>query len=238
MAASLTTHSPRDPSPGSGAVRAPHLPCDQPPTSARLAAGMSSRTGVVSAMTTWGFIGSGNIGGTVARLAVTAGHDVVLSDSRGPQTLADLVSQLGPHARAHHAGGRRRRGRQVHGPGTARRDRLRHPRPGSAVRGVANTARHGGLWHPVRNRTRRLGCGPWPGRCREAGLTRRAGAPLPRHVAGGGGGVSKHHPAPVRGANGGPGRPRLRWRVWLGRGALCRRSAGRPLCCAGDPVDR
>ena len=51
-------------------------------------------------MTTWGFIGSGNIGGTVARLAVTAGHDVVLSDSRGPQTLADLVSQLGPHARA------------------------------------------------------------------------------------------------------------------------------------------
>ena len=61
---------------------------------------MSSRTGVISAMTTWGFIGSGNIGGTVARLAVTAGHDVVLSDSRGPQTLADLVSQLGPHARA------------------------------------------------------------------------------------------------------------------------------------------
>jgi predicted dinucleotide-binding enzyme len=51
-------------------------------------------------MTTWGFIGSGNIGTTVARLAVAAGHDVVLSNSRGPETLADLVDDLGPHARA------------------------------------------------------------------------------------------------------------------------------------------
>jgi predicted dinucleotide-binding enzyme len=51
-------------------------------------------------MTTIGFIGSGNIGGTVARLAVDAGHDVVLSNSRGPETLADLVTQLGPRARA------------------------------------------------------------------------------------------------------------------------------------------
>jgi len=51
-------------------------------------------------MTTWGFIGSGNIGSTVARLAVDAGHDVVLSNSRGPETLADLVGELGPHARA------------------------------------------------------------------------------------------------------------------------------------------
>jgi 8-hydroxy-5-deazaflavin:NADPH oxidoreductase len=51
-------------------------------------------------MTTWGFIGSGNIGSTVARLAVAAGHDVVLSNSRGPETLADLVAALGPHARA------------------------------------------------------------------------------------------------------------------------------------------
>src|SRR6478735_1011551 len=51
-------------------------------------------------MTTWGFIGSGNIGSTVARLAIAAGHDVVLSNSRGPETLADLVSELGPSARA------------------------------------------------------------------------------------------------------------------------------------------
>ena len=51
-------------------------------------------------MTTIGLIGSGNIGSTVARLAVDAGHDVVLSNSRGPETLTDVVDQLGPHARA------------------------------------------------------------------------------------------------------------------------------------------
>ena len=51
-------------------------------------------------MTTLGLIGSGNIGGTLARLAVAAGIDVVLSNSRGPETLADLVAELGPHARA------------------------------------------------------------------------------------------------------------------------------------------
>jgi hypothetical protein len=51
-------------------------------------------------MTTIGFIGSGNIGSTLARLAVDAGHDVVLSNSRGPDTLADLVARLGPRARA------------------------------------------------------------------------------------------------------------------------------------------
>ena len=51
-------------------------------------------------MTTIGFIGSGKIGGTLARLAVDAGHDVVLSNSRGPETLHDLVAELGPPARA------------------------------------------------------------------------------------------------------------------------------------------
>ncbi|MFV2084804.1 NADPH-dependent F420 reductase [Micromonospora sp. LOL_021] len=51
-------------------------------------------------MSTIGFIGSGKIGGTLARLAVDAGHDVVLSNSRGPDTLRDLVTQLGPQARA------------------------------------------------------------------------------------------------------------------------------------------
>ncbi|MEH1011583.1 NADPH-dependent F420 reductase [Micromonospora sp. CPCC 206060] len=51
-------------------------------------------------MTTLGLIGSGKIGGTVARLAVSAGYDVVLSNSRGPETLAGLVDELGPRARA------------------------------------------------------------------------------------------------------------------------------------------
>jgi predicted dinucleotide-binding enzyme len=51
-------------------------------------------------MATLGLIGSGNIGSTLARLAVDAGLDVVLSNSRGPQTLSDLVDELGPRARA------------------------------------------------------------------------------------------------------------------------------------------
>lgn len=40
------------------------------------------------------------IGGTVARLATVAGHQVVLSNSRGPETLKDLADELGPLARA------------------------------------------------------------------------------------------------------------------------------------------
>ena len=55
-------------------------------------------------MTTVGFIGSGMIGGTVARLSVAAGYDVVLSNSRGPETLKDLVAELGPRASAATAG--------------------------------------------------------------------------------------------------------------------------------------
>lgn len=49
---------------------------------------------------TLGLIGSGMIGGSLARLAVAAGLDVVLSNSRGPETLGELVAELGPRARA------------------------------------------------------------------------------------------------------------------------------------------
>ncbi|MCP2340453.1 NADPH-dependent F420 reductase [Actinomadura rupiterrae] len=50
---------------------------------------------------TLGIIGSGRIGTAVARVAVAAGLDVVLSNSRGPDTLAGLVAELGAeHARA------------------------------------------------------------------------------------------------------------------------------------------
>jgi predicted dinucleotide-binding enzyme len=51
-------------------------------------------------MTTIGFIGSGHIGSQLARLAVANGYDVVVSNSRGPETLAGLVKELGPRARA------------------------------------------------------------------------------------------------------------------------------------------
>ena len=47
-----------------------------------------------------GIIGAGMIGSTTARLFVEAGHEVAVSNSRGPETLSDLVRQLGANARA------------------------------------------------------------------------------------------------------------------------------------------
>lgn len=47
-----------------------------------------------------GIVGSGMIGSTTARLFAAAGHDVVIANSRGPDSLAGLVSELGPSARA------------------------------------------------------------------------------------------------------------------------------------------
>jgi predicted dinucleotide-binding enzyme len=51
-------------------------------------------------VTTVGLIGSGHIGTVLARALTAAGHDVVLSNSRGPETLQDLVAEIGPRARA------------------------------------------------------------------------------------------------------------------------------------------
>ncbi len=47
-----------------------------------------------------GIIGSGNIGGTAAKLFTKAGHEVALSHAGGPDSLGDQVAALGPHARA------------------------------------------------------------------------------------------------------------------------------------------
>jgi predicted dinucleotide-binding enzyme len=51
-------------------------------------------------MTTIGLIGAGHIGSQVARLAVANNYNVVISNSRGPETLSALVAELGPKARA------------------------------------------------------------------------------------------------------------------------------------------
>src|ERR671933_347569 len=51
-------------------------------------------------MKTIGLIGAGHIGSQIARLAVAQGYNVVISNSRGPETLTGLVRELGPHARA------------------------------------------------------------------------------------------------------------------------------------------
>jgi predicted dinucleotide-binding enzyme len=51
-------------------------------------------------MATIGLIGAGKIGSQLARLAVASGYDVVISNSRGPETLRALVQELGPKVRA------------------------------------------------------------------------------------------------------------------------------------------
>ena len=51
-------------------------------------------------MTTIGIIGAGHIGSQLARGAVKLGYDVVISNSRGPETLGELVAELGPNASA------------------------------------------------------------------------------------------------------------------------------------------
>jgi len=51
-------------------------------------------------MTTIGLIGAGHIGSQIARLGIAHGYDVVISNSRGPETLAELIHELGPKARA------------------------------------------------------------------------------------------------------------------------------------------
>ena len=51
-------------------------------------------------MTTLGIIGAGHIGSQIARVAIAQGYEVVIANSRGPETLTDLVAELGPKARA------------------------------------------------------------------------------------------------------------------------------------------
>ncbi len=47
-----------------------------------------------------GFIGAGNVTRTFGRHLINAGHTIVVSNSRGPETLADFVADLGPGATA------------------------------------------------------------------------------------------------------------------------------------------
>ena len=54
----------------------------------------------VSNISTIGFIGAGRIGSAVAEVALRHGYKVVLSNSRGPETLADVIAELGDGASA------------------------------------------------------------------------------------------------------------------------------------------
>lgn len=47
-----------------------------------------------------GIIGSGNICGTAAKLFADAGHEVAISNSRGPESLTSLVNSIGTNVTA------------------------------------------------------------------------------------------------------------------------------------------
>ena len=47
-----------------------------------------------------GIVGSGNIGGTLTKLLAGHGHEVAVANTRGPDSLADLVADAGDGARA------------------------------------------------------------------------------------------------------------------------------------------
>jgi predicted dinucleotide-binding enzyme len=47
-----------------------------------------------------GIIGSGNIGATAAKLFANAGHEVAISNSRGPESLTSVVNSIGANVKA------------------------------------------------------------------------------------------------------------------------------------------
>jgi predicted dinucleotide-binding enzyme len=61
---------------------------------------MSSASMTTDRVKTIGLIGAGHLGSQIARAAIASGYDVVISNSRGPETLTDLVAELGPRAHA------------------------------------------------------------------------------------------------------------------------------------------
>jgi len=56
-------------------------------------------------MATIGIIGAGDVGSHIARAAIASGYDLVIANSRGPDTLSGLVAELGPPAAASTAAG-------------------------------------------------------------------------------------------------------------------------------------
>lgn len=61
-------------------------------------------------MTTIGIIGAGEVGTHLARAAIAQGYHVVIANSRSPDTLSELVQDLGPAARSATAEGAARAG--------------------------------------------------------------------------------------------------------------------------------
>jgi predicted dinucleotide-binding enzyme len=56
-------------------------------------------------MTRIGVIGAGHIGRSFSLAAIANGHEIVIANNSGPETLGELVAELGPKARAATAAG-------------------------------------------------------------------------------------------------------------------------------------
>lgn len=54
----------------------------------------------VGIMTTIGIIGAGEVGTNVARASIAHGYRIVISNSRAPETLQNVIRELGPSAHA------------------------------------------------------------------------------------------------------------------------------------------
>src|SRR5947208_15088957 len=61
---------------------------------------MSSSASIGRSPMRIGIIGAGHIGGTAATLFARAGHEVAVSNSRGPDSLAPLITSIGRSAHA------------------------------------------------------------------------------------------------------------------------------------------
>jgi 8-hydroxy-5-deazaflavin:NADPH oxidoreductase len=77
-----------------------HTDADRTSSTSGLQGSAESVKEGIMTVKTIGLIGAGHIGSQLARLAVQHGNDVVISNSRGPETLNDLVRELGSRARA------------------------------------------------------------------------------------------------------------------------------------------
>jgi predicted dinucleotide-binding enzyme len=62
--------------------------------------GMAGRVAEVGFEMRIGIVGSGKIGTTLAQLLLPAGHEVWIANRRGPDSLQDLVAELGPRDHA------------------------------------------------------------------------------------------------------------------------------------------
>ena len=95
-----TAQAPKTTSARQGTARAPKATASERTKPVSATPRSAKRTTKDSTVTTIGLIGAGHIGSQLARLATANGYKVVISNSRGPETLSTLVAELGTRARA------------------------------------------------------------------------------------------------------------------------------------------